>query len=71
MIKVKALRYVVHHVHDWHGYQEEAWASYSTALDNALVYAIHTASRYHGEIFTDNGDGVLQPFKSYMRQAKV
>lgn len=70
-MKQKAVRYVVHHIHDWHGYQEEAWASYSTALDRALDYATHTASRYHGEIFTDNGDGILQPFKSYMRQAKV
>lgn len=68
---MKAIRYAVRHLHDWHGFQEEAWVSYSASLDAALVYAIHTASRYHGEIFTDNGDGILQPFKSYMRESKV
>lgn len=70
-MKQKILRYVVHHIHDWHGFQEEAWASYNAALDRALDYATHTASRYHGEILIDVGDGILQPFKSYTRQPKV
>lgn len=70
-MKLKIARYVVHHIHDWHGYQEEAWASYNTSLDDALNYATQTAMRYHGEIFTDSGDGFLQPFKSYMRNIKV
>lgn len=70
-MKQKIVRYVVHHLHDWHGYQEEAYASYNASLDRALDYATHTATRYHGEIFTDCGDGVLQPFKSYTVKTKV
>lgn len=48
--------------------------SYNTALDtggiSALSMAIHTASRYKGEIFADHGDGVMKPFRSY-RQNEV
>jgi hypothetical protein len=69
--KVKAVRYVVKHTHDWHGHQEEAFVSYNTALTNALSLAIHTASRYGGEIFADDGNGNLELLKSYIRKSKV
>lgn len=40
--------------------------SYSSELGKeALKYATLTAKSYNGEIFTENGDGVLTPFKSY------
>ena len=70
----KIERYVVFHMHKAYerSQPEEAWVSYSTALDglgmSALRMAIHTAARYKGEIFTDKGDGVLEPFKSYVKK---
>lgn len=74
--KIKPIRYVVMHVHDWHGQKEDAWASYNTALDGvgsitALSMAKHTAMRYFGEIFADFGDGVLQTVEAYKRKEKV
>lgn len=72
---IKPIRYVVHHSHDWHGSQEDAWVSYNTALDNGVLdaqsLAKQTAMRYYGEIFVDYGDSVLQPFESYKRKEKV
>lgn len=75
-------RYVV--IHDHKAYPnyspESAAISYSTKLDNmklndknavsAYNMAIHTASRYHGEIFADFGDGTLNPVKSYRKEVK-
>lgn len=75
-------RYVV--IHDHKAYPnfntEQAGVSYSTKLDNmalndknkisAYNMAVHTASRYHGEIFADFGDGVLEPVKSYKKEIK-
>jgi hypothetical protein len=67
-------RYVV--IHDHHSYdnkhREQACASYNTKLDtqfatSAFNMAIHTASRYFGEIFADFGDGVLVSQKSYRK----
>lgn len=69
--KRNPIRYVVHHEHEWRGMKEWAWASYNCALSNSLSLAIHTASRYKGEIFCDFGDGILEPFKSYIKPAKV
>jgi len=75
-------RYVVLHTHKAYPNfnTEQAGISYSTKLDNmalndknkvsALNMAIHTASRYHGEIFADFGDGVLEPVKSYKKEIK-
>ena len=69
--KIKAVRYVVKHTHDWHGHQEDAHVSYNTAFPNALMCATHTASRYNGEVFADDGNGNLQLLKSYIRKPKV
>lgn len=73
--KTKAKRYVVHHIHEWKGFKEDAWVGYDTGLDDgkvsALSMATHTAIRYHGEIFVDYGNGELLPFKNYKRPEKV
>jgi hypothetical protein len=79
----KPTRYVVQHIHEWHYIdrdtkqpkviEEEAWVSYNTALDSvkgipsSLSQAIHTASRYFGEIFADYGDGTLYTVKKYTK----
>ncbi len=62
-------RYIVLHEHESYDgeREEEAWASYNTSLPNAYNLAVHTASRYHGEIFAEFGDGVLKTVKSYRR----
>ena len=70
-MKQKPARYIVQHTHDYRGFQENGWASYSTHLDKAMDYAYQTAARYYGEVFAEYGDGILHPIKSYKRVQKV
>lgn len=74
-ISSKPVRFAVHHLHEWHGGKEEAWVSYNTELDaffptSALNMARHTATRYHGEILADYGDGAFQPYESHIKKEK-
>lgn len=72
------VRYIVLHSHKPYNnsQSENAWASYNTKLDaqsktTALNMAFHTASRYHGEVFADFGDGMLNSVKSYRKDSNV
>lgn len=68
----KPTRYIVHHHHQAYPNApvEQATVSYSTHLDNALNLAIHTASRYHGEIYAEypGAESTFVRVKDYRRQ---
>jgi hypothetical protein len=46
---------------------EEVRVSYNTEHDDALSFAINTASRYEGTIYADTGDRFYTFFRSYAK----
>lgn len=74
------LRFIVHHLHQAYpgAPVEDAWVSYNTALnyglkrDMAYSYAVHTACRYGGEIFSQQTEGgELKSIKAYRSHIKM
>lgn len=61
------LRYIVRHFHAPETGAPGEWVevSYNTVLDEAYEYALNTARRYNGVIYSDYGEGDYDFVRSF------